>query len=152
MAMDRCKPIRIGAILAIGTAFAFGLLACSYSAGSIQNRASASDCRARVLQVLREAEYSDRANSTSWSGEGSNGLNQYYAEHAVEVQKLIVRLDQDKRISRIEFSEALDTDATKWDGFSYNPAPPASCDSAYLPDDPLARTIAEYEERENLTK
>lgn len=62
---------------------------------------------AELLQKLKDAEYSDRGNSTSYTNDDPS-IGHYYAGKADKVSALIKRLEGGQSVPREEIQSALD--------------------------------------------
>lgn len=62
---------------------------------------------AEFLQKLKEAEYSDRGNSHSYTSDDPS-VGHYYARKADEVSALVKRLEGGQSVRREEIENALD--------------------------------------------
>jgi len=68
---------------------------------------------AELLQKLREAEYSDRGNSHSYTSDDPS-VGHYYAHKADEVSALIERLEGGQSVPRKEIDNALDNSEARF--------------------------------------
>jgi hypothetical protein len=106
------KRIILGvAVLALSVTVNIAVAAAQMDSQSIVRPGSPQ--AAEFLQKLKEAEYSDRGNSHSYTSDDPS-VGHYYAREADEVSALIERLEGGQSVPREEIQNALDNSEARF--------------------------------------